>query len=44
VSDTKARQIRPRVEEETGGKMQSVENYDVLFFDVRPVVQDKKKE
>jgi quinol monooxygenase YgiN len=36
VSDAKARQIRPRVEEETGGKMQSVESYDVLFFDVRP--------
>lgn len=34
-SDEKARQIRPRVEQATGGTMQSVENYDVLFFDVR---------
>ena len=34
-SDEKARQIRPRVEEATGGTMQSVESYDVLFFDVR---------
>ncbi len=34
-SDEKARQIRPRVEQTTGGTMQSVENYDVLFFDVR---------
>jgi quinol monooxygenase YgiN len=35
-SDTRARQIRPRVEHETGGTMHSVERYDVLFFDVRP--------
>jgi hypothetical protein len=35
-SDTKARQIRPRVEQETGGTMQSVERYDVLFLDLRP--------
>jgi hypothetical protein len=34
-SDKKARQIRPRVEQATGGTMQSVERYDVLFFDVR---------
>jgi hypothetical protein len=34
-SDTKARQIRPRVEQETGGTMQSVERYDVLFYDIR---------
>jgi hypothetical protein len=34
-SDAKARQIRPRVEQETGGTMQAVEQYDVLFFDVR---------
>ena len=34
-SDAKARQIRPRVEQETGGTMQSVERFDVLFFDVR---------
>ena len=36
ASDTKARQIRPRVEQETGGTMRAVERYDVLFFDVRP--------
>jgi hypothetical protein len=35
-SDEKARQIRPRVEQATGGTMQSVERYEVLFFDVRP--------
>ncbi len=35
-SDAKARQIRPRVEQETGGTMQSVERYDVLFLDIRP--------
>jgi hypothetical protein len=34
-SDEKAQQIRPRVEQATDGTMQSVENYDVLFFDVR---------
>ena len=34
-SDLKARQIRPRVEEHTGGTMRSVEEYDVLFFDIR---------
>lgn len=34
-SDAKARQIRPRVEQATAGTMQSVESYDVLFFDVR---------
>ena len=36
TSDTKARQIRPRVEQETGGTMRRVETYEVLFFDVRP--------
>lgn len=36
ASDAKARQIRPRVEQETGGTMRAVEAYDVLFFDVRP--------
>jgi len=36
LSDAKARQIRPRVEHQTGGTMQSVERYDVLFYDVRP--------
>jgi hypothetical protein len=35
TSDAKARQIRPRVEQETGGTMRAVETYDVLFFDVR---------
>jgi Antibiotic biosynthesis monooxygenase len=35
ASDAKARQIRPRVEQETGGMMRAVERYDVLFFDVR---------
>ena len=35
TSDAKARQIRPRVEQATGGTMRSVETYDVLFFDVR---------
>jgi len=34
-SDLKARQIRPRVEQHTGGTMRSVETYDVLFFDIR---------
>jgi hypothetical protein len=35
ASDAKARGIRPRVEQETGGTMRAVERYDVLFFDVR---------
>lgn len=34
ASDAKARQIRPRVEEGTGGTMRAVERYEVLFFDV----------
>jgi hypothetical protein len=34
-SDTKARAIRPRVEEGTGGTMREVRQYDVLLFDVR---------
>jgi len=34
-SDLKARHIRPRVEQHTGGTMRSVEEYDVLFFDIR---------
>jgi hypothetical protein len=33
-SDAKARQIRPIVERETGGTMESVEQYDVLFCDI----------
>ena len=33
ASDSKARTIRPRVEQETGGTMRSVESYEVLFFD-----------
>jgi hypothetical protein len=36
LSDAKAGQIRPQVEQATGGTMQSVERYDVLFYDVRP--------
>jgi hypothetical protein len=36
ASDAKARQIRPIVERETGGTMQSVEQYEVLFYDVPP--------
>src|SRR6266496_165002 len=35
ASDMTARQIRPRVEQETGGTMRAVERYDVLFLDVR---------
>ena len=38
ASDTTARQIRPVVEAETGGVMRSVEQYDVLFFDLRPEI------
>lgn len=34
-SDAKARTIRPRVEEGTGGTMRDVRQYDVLFFDIR---------
>jgi quinol monooxygenase YgiN len=36
ASDAKARQIRPRVEEGTGGTMRAVERYEVLLFDVQP--------
>lgn len=36
ASDGKARQIRPRVEQGTGGTMVSVETYEVLFFDLQP--------
>jgi quinol monooxygenase YgiN len=35
ASDAKARQIRPRVEEGTGGTMRGVERYEVLFIDVK---------
>jgi len=34
-SDAKARTIRPRVEQGTGGTMREVRQYEVLFFDVR---------
>jgi hypothetical protein len=34
ASDARARQIRPIVERETGGTMESVEQYEVLFYDV----------
>jgi hypothetical protein len=37
ASDATARQIRPRVEQETGGTMRAVERYDVLFFGVQAV-------
>ena len=36
ASDAKARQIRPQVEQGTGGTMRAVERYEVLFFDVKP--------
>ena len=36
ASDAKARTIRPRVEQATGGTMRSVEAYEVLLFDVQP--------
>ncbi|HEY5660647.1 MAG TPA: hypothetical protein VIR59_07660 [Gaiellaceae bacterium] len=35
ASDARARQIRPIVERETGGTMEAVEQYEVLFYDVR---------
>ena len=34
ASDSKAREIRPRLELATGGTMQSVERYEVLFSDL----------
>jgi hypothetical protein len=34
TSDSRARQIRPIVERETGGTMESVEQYEVLFADI----------
>jgi hypothetical protein len=34
TSDAKARTIRPIVERETGGTMESVEQYEVLFYDI----------
>lgn len=34
TSDARARQIRPIVERETGGTMEAVEQYEVLFYDV----------
>ena len=34
TSDARARQIRPIVEGETGGTMEAVEQYEVLFYDV----------
>ena len=35
ASDVKARDIRPRVEKETGGTMRAVTRFEVLLFDVR---------
>jgi hypothetical protein len=37
ASDAKARNIRPIVERETGGTMESVEQYEVIFYDVPAV-------
>ena len=34
ASDAKARNIRPRVEEETGGTMREVKQFEVLLFDL----------
>jgi quinol monooxygenase YgiN len=42
TSDVKARQIRPLVEQATGGTMRAVETYDVLFFDVPKAVGDPR--
>jgi hypothetical protein len=36
-SDKTARQIRPQVEEATGGTMQSVETFEVLLAHVQPI-------
>ena len=42
ASDSRAREIRPRLERETGGTMCSVEQFDVLFFDIRtPMAHDQ---
>jgi hypothetical protein len=35
-SDHTARQIRPEVERATGGTMQTVENFEVLFAHIEP--------
>ena len=40
TSDARARQIRPVVEAETGGVMRAVEQYDLLFVDLRPEISD----
>ena len=39
MSDAAAREIRPVVEAETGGVMRAVEQYDVLFLDLRPEIR-----
>jgi hypothetical protein len=36
ASDAEARQIRPRVEQETRGTMRAVVECNVVFFDVPP--------
>jgi hypothetical protein len=42
ASDARAREIRPRLERETGGTMISVEQFDVLFFDIpTPMAHDQ---
>ena len=40
TSDARARQIRPVVEAETGGVMRAVEQYELLFLDLRPEISD----
>ena len=39
-SDARARHIRPLVEHETGGRMESVETYEVVFYDMPPKSHD----
>ena len=41
-SDATARTIRPLVEQATGGIMKSVENYEVLFFDLQRGASDRQ--
>jgi hypothetical protein len=40
ASDVQARKIRPIVESETGGTMRAVEEYEVLFADLRSAADD----
>lgn len=41
ASDITARQIRPVVEAETGGVMRAVDEYDVLFLDLQPEIDNR---